>query len=335
VASITQALSDRKHSAADGSLKPSMPFVVAGRLWLKEQHRPEADLSANTLRAYEGAFNRYVDVDGCPLRGMSLTQANSVKTLRPWLQRVADEHGSGAAKMARNVLSGILGMAVHLDVLQVNAARQTGVPRAMVPRASKRDNRRSLTDAERSRALEVADDLARRSGADPRTARKWQLVADLMAFLAGTGVRIAEARLLRWEHVNLDVGAVEIHGTKTKASLRGLNVPDWLKVRLQRRAREGGQRGLVFAAPALAGGDEVPVDAENLQHWVRDVLDKAGLEWATSHSFRRTVASRLHAQGVPLVRIADQLGHANPTMTADVYLGRDLRGDKADLAALL
>ena len=39
--------------------------------------------------------------------------------------------------------------------------------------------------------------------------------------------------------------------------------------------------------------------------------------------------------GVPLARIADQLGHEDPAMTASVYSGRDFGGSKCDLAALL
>ena len=56
---------------------------------------------------------------------------------------------------------------------------------------------------------------------------------------------------------------------------------------------------------------------------------------ATPHSFRRTVASLLHEAGVPLVKGADQLGHADPTMTARVYLGRDPMGYKSAQAQYL
>lgn len=333
---LSDALADRKHAAVDGSLRPSTPFVTAGRVWLSEQQRPGPKHKAeNTLTAYRGAFERYVDTDGSPLRGLTIAQANDVQRLLALLQGIADRHGSGAAKMARTVLSGTLDMCVKRGVLQVNAARQTGAVRASEERADKRDHRRSLTPEERGRVIETADALAGAYGADPRTARKWAMVADLLAFLAGTGVRIGEARALRWEHVNLTTGAVEIHGTKTTSSMRGLNAPEWLRERLERRAKLTGGVGYVFPSPALLDGAESPVDLSNLQDWVRVVLDKAGLEWATSHSFRRTVATMLHSSGVPLVRIADQLGHANPTMTANVYLGRDLRGDKADLAALL
>jgi integrase len=331
---IGEALADRERSSVDGSLKPSTPFVDAGRAWLEQQRRPEAGKSVRTLEAYRGAFHRYLDADGCALRGLTLAQANSVPRVLTLLQHVADEHGSGAAKMARTVLSGIFGSGVKLGVLEMNSARQTGAVKAMEARKSKRNHRRSLTPDERANAIEAADLLAAKSGADPRTARKWQTVADLVAFLAGTGVRISEARMLRWEQVNLKAGTVEIHGTKTAASLRGLNMPDWLTARMKRRARAG-RKGYVFPSPALLEGHDQPTDSANLQKWVRVVLDNAGLDWATSHSFRRTVATMLHQGGAPLVRIADQLGHANPTMTANVYLGRDLRGNKADLAAML
>ncbi len=82
-------------------------------------------------------------------------------------------------------------------------------------------------------------------------------------------------------------------------------------------------------------GSNVAIDATNLAHWVRQVLADAGFPWAIPHTFRRTVATLLHEAGIPLASIADQLGHADPTMTMSVYLGRDLEGDKSDLAAVL
>jgi integrase len=352
LAALDAALADRKHASTDGSLRPSTPFVEAGVLWLAQQRRPEARKAERTIEAYQGAFDRYLDVEGCVLRGLTLAQANEVQRVLALLQQVADEHGSGAAKMLRTVLSGIFGMAVQRGVLTYNAARQTGAVQAMNPKPGRRDHRRSLTAEERAHVIETADAMARKyaeampgSRTAPRAQRKWELVADLLAFLAGTGVRISEARLTRWEHVNLGTGAVEVHGTKTASSLRGVNAPAWLLERLKRRSETYGAVGYLFASPSLGFGEysdadkatagETPVDPSNLQDWVREALDKAGLPWATSHSFRRTVATMLHEGGVPLVRIADQLGHANPTMTANVYLGRDLRGDKADLAALL
>jgi len=44
--------------------------------------------------------------------------------------------------------------------------------------------------------------------------------------------------------------------------------------------------------------------------------------WVTSHTFRKTVATRLDEAGFTARQVADQLGHANPSMTLDVYFGR-------------
>jgi integrase len=42
----------------------------------------------------------------------------------------------------------------------------------------------------------------------------------------------------------------------------------------------------------------------------------------TSHVFRKTVATRLDEAGLSARQIADQLGHAQPSITQDVYMGR-------------
>jgi len=46
--------------------------------------------------------------------------------------------------------------------------------------------------------------------------------------------------------------------------------------------------------------------------------------WVTSHTFRKTVATRLEEAGFTPRQVADQLGHANPSMTLDVYFGRQV-----------
>jgi len=48
-------------------------------------------------------------------------------------------------------------------------------------------------------------------------------------------------------------------------------------------------------------------------------------------AFRRTVATDFHENGVPLQDIADQLGHKDASMTAQVYLGHDFGASKKHL----
>ena len=49
---------------------------------------------------------------------------------------------------------------------------------------------------------------------------------------------------------------------------------------------------------------------------------RAGFDWVTSHSFRKTTATLLDQAGLSARVIADQLGHARPSMTQDVHMGR-------------
>lgn len=61
------------------------------------------------------------------------------------------------------------------------------------------------------------------------------------------------------------------------------------------------------------------------------------LEVATrrpSHVLRKTAITTLSSAGVPLEDISDFAGHANPAMTASVYMSRDFEGDKSALAAV-
>jgi integrase len=55
--------------------------------------------------------------------------------------------------------------------------------------------------------------------------------------------------------------------------------------------------------------------------------------WLTSHTFRKTVATRLDEAGWSARQIADQLGHAQPSVTLDTYMGRKVVG--ADAARIL
>ncbi len=169
----------------------------------------------------------------------------------------------------------------------------------------------------------------------PQTRRKRRTTADLVAFLAGTGCRITEARRLRWEQIALARARAEVVGTKTRAADRALTMPAWLTERLSARAELTGGTGFVFGAPHFAEQGGAEWEQSNCAKAVASVLSGAGFGWATPHSFRRTVATLAHEGGAPLVAIADQLGHADPSMTARVYLGRDPYGERASVAAYL
>jgi integrase len=82
--------------------------------------------------------------------------------------------------------------------------------------------------------------------------------------------------------------------------------------------------------PAQLGGLR---DPSNTNADLRDALDLAEFDWVTTHTFRKTVATWMDEAGLSARAAADQLGHAQPSMTQDVYFGRKARVTGA--AALL
>ncbi|GAB6987925.1 tyrosine-type recombinase/integrase [Nocardioides pyridinolyticus] len=325
----------RQGDSSGNTLTPITPLVTAGRLWLAQAERRDSGLSARSVTDYTGSFDRYVDANGSSVRGLTLSQANDPQRLRIFLQRLADNHGTGAAKITRTVLSNVLTFAVDNGVLTANAMRQVRAIRSQTPKDDGRDRTRAFTRDERDAVIAYADADAAALDLNPRSVRKRQATADLVAFLAGTGARIEEARSVRWDDYDPGTGACRIRGTKSGSADRVVTLPAWLQDRLDARKARVGAEGYLFASPALRADPEKPWDQSNSANAVRAVLDGAGFSWAVPHTFRRTVATLLHEAGVPIVRIADQLGHADPAMTARVYLGRDFEGDKSDIAGHL
>jgi integrase len=331
---------DAHRATSDIRLAAHMAFSSAGELWLEEISRAGYGLAPRTVQDYGSTFRRYVDAEGSSLRGLTLTQANDVQRLRGFLRRVADDHGDGAAKMTRSVLAGILQYAVENGVLDGNAillvkARSI---KAQTAKETERDTARALSREERDTLLEYVYAQAQRLTdlrANPRSVRKAWAVADLVAVLAGTGCRINEARYLRWEHLNLKTGRCHIDGTKSASADRKVNLPQWLVERLGARAERSGTDGFLIASPALVDAPEVVWEQSNSSSALRAALTGAGYPDLTPHSLRKTTASLLHAQGVPLADIAAQLGHGDLSSTLRNYIAKDYGSDKSHLAALL
>ncbi|TDB85058.1 hypothetical protein E1264_22455 [Actinomadura sp. KC216] len=55
----------------------------------------------------------------------------------------------------------------------------------------------------------------------------------------------------------------------------------------------------------------------------------SGSDGVTSHTFRKTVATRVDEAGLSAHAIVDHLGHAKPSMTQDVYMGRGVASARA------
>jgi integrase len=81
-----------------------------------------------------------------------------------------------------------------------------------------------------------------------------------------------------------------------------------------------GAYGLVFGSPRRHDKTRPRGRRIMIRH-VHTRLDAAGMNWASSHTFRRTAATWMDEAGAPLAEIANQLGHANVNVTATYLVG--------------
>ncbi|GAB4087068.1 site-specific integrase [Myceligenerans cantabricum] len=304
--------------AADGTLKKGATLEEAVREWL-EAYRVlvnEGSRAPTTLDQYE----RYARVEVYKTIGRVRIADLTAGRVDRFIDELRRRKGFATAKAVRAILNGTCGMLVRRDVLRANPVRD--VARL---EAGRRSAPRALTREEVSSFLERldGDTFARRRD-----------LPDLMRFLLATGVRLGEALALRWSEVDLDAGVVHIEWTvgrvkgrglirkpvKTETSERALRLSDWCVVMLRRRADGQAPDALVF--PDSKGG------LRDVGNAGKDLRKARGEEfaWVKSHTARRTVATLLDGGGATARAIADQLGHARPSMTQDVYMGRRIVG---------
>ena len=310
-----------EHRGGDAVLRHDAKVTRAAAVWLDWKERQE--ISPATRRDYRGYVKN--SINGSDLADLTIVQANDVARIEAWLTKIADERGDMAARQSRKVLSGILGLAERRGAIPASVMHRAVTPKAKSGSVGDRrcanaecdhdcgkrhhDTRRAFTADEAGTIQTIADG----ANAD---------VGDLAAFLFGTGVRISEAlHCTAWADVDLDAGTVRVRGTKTAQADRTLTMSDDLIERLRRRADLHGTAGLVFGVVRYASKAGQPRDRNNVSKGLRKVFATAGVRWAGTHTFRRTVASWMDEAGCPLAEIANQLGHADTNITAQ-YLGR-------------
>jgi integrase len=323
----------------DEILSYDTKLTKAADVWLDWKGRQTVKgktLNAQTLYDYEGYVRRCIV--GSALADLPLARANDVSRVESWLTKIADERGETAAKQARKVLGGVLQLAERRGAIPASVMHRVQMPGAKTGTAGDRkcvtedcdykcgqrhlDTRRAFTTEEVSAVMAQAE----ASAAD---------VADLVAFLFGTGARISEAlHCVSWVDVDFDAQTVRVRGTKTSNADRVLSLSGELTERLRQRAALHGTKGLVFGVTRYAGKAGQPRDRNNVCKSLRLVFGKAGVKWAGTHTFRRTVATWLDAAGAPLAEIANQLGHGDTNVTA-TYLGRTTTPTRAAVVMVL
>lgn len=319
---LKKALTERT-GPDDGDLTPDMRVTALADRWLTEITADD-DMAPNTKRVYSLAVANYLK----PAMGQLRVREVKVATIDRALAAVKANHGQGAAKTAKTVYSLVFGYAVRHGALPANPVRD-----AARVSSKRRKTVRALTVEEDAQMMDALRADQRAVDLD---------LPDFVDWMLGTGMRIGEAcavrvgvnrdgePLLDLEHRTFEVNGTVIREKgvglyvqerpKTAAGWRVLALPDYVIGMLERRDGElrlSGPGGVVFPSPRGRLRDP-----SNTSGDLREALDRIGLGWVTSHTFRKTVATRLELAGFTPRQVADQLGHEKPSMTLDVYFGR-------------
>ena len=155
-----------------------------------------------------------------------------------------------------------------------------------------------------------------------------------------TGMRRNEMLGLRWRDLDLDAGRLTVeqaleqtraHGIRTKApktkhGRRTISLPAHIVVELRDHWRAQQEQRMMLgmgrspdASTVLANHDGTPQTPDTVSKAWERTMDAIGWPEITLHSLRHTHASVLIASGMDILTISRRLGHANPTITLNVY----------------
>ena len=319
---LLTALRERSSPNSRSGLSAESRFKETAALWLAgvEEAADVGDMSPNTVQLYGLQLKNHVE----PALGSLRLREVTTPRVDDFLRAVRTSRGVSTAKTCRTVVSGVMGLAVRYGAVPVNPVREAGRVRGGTRKAP-----RALTAEERARWLSALE-------SDERAVRKD--LPDLTRWMLATGLRIGEALAVAWSDVDLDAGTVEVdwklirikgESLRRVRRLKGgddrtLPLPPFAITMLRRRCPGPAALGPLF--PDSLGGWR---DPSNTSRDLRAARGTAGFTWVTSHVFRKTCATILDEAGLSARAIADQLGHARPSMTQDVYMARQILSSAA------
>ena len=159
-----------------------------------------------------------------------------------------------------------------------------------------------------------------------------------MELMLETGMRVGEALALSWKDINFEKKSIRIHatmvnpanqkecyvqeGAKSETSNRIIPISPRAMEILQ-KLRDYSREEWVFSGPR---GKRLSY--ENLRQQCKKVCEEAKVPYYGLHVWRHTFATNLYYKGVDVKILSKLLGHANTTITYNIYV--HLYGDGFD-----
>jgi integrase len=319
---LKELLAERTdQTVRQGELTSASSFRHLVDVWLADLDLEDA-LAPSTRALYERNMRQLV----MPAFEHYALREISVRKVDQFIKTLAKTRSYSMAKQARTVLSLAFGLAVRYDAMRENPVRDTARLRRPPTQAM------SLT-SEQVEEIRRAVRGWRRGAGVPGPPPDGQL-EQIIEVMLGTSARIGEVLAIRKCDVDVtrSPATVRLCGTivspagkpthrqshpKTMTSTRTVSVPSFtaevLRARLVNLA-SGPPDQLIFFSR-----NGTPLTTNNVRRRLRAVLEEAGIEGVTPHSFRRTVATVLdRAGGADLA--AEMLGHTSSQITKQHYI---------------
>lgn len=223
----------------------------------------------------------------------------------PWQRHfhdLAQKRGSWIAKAAKKAIDRII--EAHKDRINVDSFTRATVPMGITTRPTGNDPRRVFSQEE---FTTLRKSLYRQAGALELLIEKTAALLYVNTYL---GLRQSELRLLTPENFNDDWTVIYVRSYKTKSDYPPKPLPEWVQDMFHRLED-------ARTSDSFFGGKEATFAA-----YCTRILDRAGFEWASSHTIRRTVGSIIFDKKG--IRVAARwLAHANVQTTIEHYIRLD------------
>jgi integrase len=233
------------------------------------------------------------------------------------LDKFAEDHAPATVGRLRNVMSSMFSTALAWDLCQTNPVAATRTPARQKPKLliPESDEVRAVVEAARDTPYAVPILLA-----------------------AVTGARRSELIAMAWPSIDLGAGAVQIERTlqrvgdrlvfsdttKSSHGTRTVPLPAFGVARLRLHRADQMRRRLALGGEwhdfdlVVERGDGRPIDPDLLSQAFKRIARSVGVD-CRLHDLRHAFATRLMHSGLHAVEVAEIMGHASPSFTANVY----------------
>lgn len=263
--------------------------------WLEDR---KLTLAPKTVEVYEWAISVLKDEFG--RRKVTDLSPSDVARLVMRLQKAGRK--AWTVKKVLAPLSGAYSVAVRDGLVSSSPVTK------LLPHEKPKGDQREMRCLSREEIDRLLQSTLAQNGKDE--ALRWKTLFSLLVF---AGLRISEALALTWEDITPE--GVVIRQAKTKAGERTVMLIPAVRRLLSelRLSQPPGTAGVFVTASGA------PASRRNALRALHGCCARAGLPKYTLHELRHTFASILISQRELPTLVANQMGHADPSVTMGTY----------------